>query len=66
MASHCTECREENGWGTKTCPVCGAYNPTGINTDVLWMISAAAVAIPAVVFGLLKGLVRAALHHQPF
>jgi hypothetical protein len=52
MPSQRKECKEPVSWGEKTCPFCGEYNPTGMNTELLWMLGAAAAIFPFVLFAL--------------
>ncbi len=65
MPSYCKECKEQVAWAEKICPFCGTANPTGMNTELLWMAGiavAAVLAIPAVLIALGRDILRAILH----
>jgi hypothetical protein len=58
MARACKECKSDVSWGEQTCPVCGTQNPSGIDTEVLWMLGAAATLLPIGLYLLFKTVLR--------
>ena len=58
MARLCKECKAEVSWRARTCPVCGTENPAGMDTEVLWMLGAAATLLPIGLYLLFKTALR--------
>jgi hypothetical protein len=63
MPSYCKECKEKVGWGVKTCPFCGEYNPTGMNTELLGMLGVGTAVVLFLLFAISKGMIRFSLAH---